>query len=302
MVTMGSVLLHGCTSMIPEISEADLPPLDFPERQEVLAIMPITRQAVIQMARRYASHRWTPTDKNLWHGYDPQGIRVDTPNHDFTAPGMRPGWWQVGQENQGIPYKWGGYSSLAEFDDGLSAGFAAGDILTPEKRQMLERNLPTISGAAVGIDSSGFVSRCLGLPREYSTREFPDICEALSSYEALKPGDLLNLKGVHVILFEQYADPKHKTLLAYEAGAPPSWKVLYNQLPLEHLKRLGYKPLRYRGILDLADDAEKLGIRQFAPELPVNPPVPAAEDTPAIESQPKPETQTSSELGDSSSV
>ncbi len=281
----GVLFLQSCT-IVPDISEADLPSLNAPLEEAAPLIKPITRQAVIQTARRYASHRWTPTDKNLWHGYDPQGIRVDTPNNGFTAPGVRPGWWNVGQENQGMPYKWGGYSSLAEFDAGLAAGFAAGDILTPEKRMMLDQDLPTISGAAVGIDASGFVSRCLGLPREYSTRELPDICELLPNYDALKAGDLLNLKGVHVILFEQFADRKHKALLGYEAGAPPSWKVLYNQLPLGHLKRLGYKPLRYQGIIDQADDAAKLGLREFAPEPPASPaqtPPPAASSTTPVE-------------------
>ena len=113
------------------------------------------------------------------------------------------------------------------------------------------------------------------------------ICQALPNYDALKAGDLLNLKGVHVILFEQFADRKRKALLAYEAGAPPSWKVLYNQLPLGHLKRLGYKPLRYQGIVDQPDDAAKLGLRVFEMEEVAKPESPAPEPE-AVPAPPSP--------------
>ena len=140
---------------------------------------------------------------------------------------------------------------------------------------MLAQGLPAVSAAAVGIDASGFVSRCLGLKRNYSTSELPELCDILGSFEDLKPGDLINLRGVHVILFEQFADDRHKAVLGYEAGSPPSWKVLYDHLPVSHLQRLGYKPLRFRYITESPDDAKALGLREALPSPKAIVPTPA---------------------------
>ncbi len=258
------LLVPGC--QVPTIPEEYLPVIDGPLDAEPgeSALLAVSRQDVIRAARRYASHRWTPTQENVWHGFDAQGIRVDTPDAGFVRPKIRPGWWEVGVEAQGIPYQWGGFSTLEEFDLGIAAGLAAGDLLTPEKRAAAEEGLPTVSRSAVGIGASGFVSRCWGLPRVFATGEFPELCEALDSYEALRAGDILNLRNVHLILFEQFADAEGKALLGYECGAPPIWKVVYNHLPVSHLQRLGYRPLRYRGIVSADDDAEVLGLRALA--------------------------------------
>ncbi len=260
-------LLVSC--QVPEIPEEYLPVIEGPVGEPAAPVYhPISRQEVIQTARRYASHRWTPTEANVWHRLDDEGIRVDTPDISFIEPGIRRGWWQSDVPNQGVPYQWGGFSTIEEFDQGIAQGLAAGDTLTPTKRMMLHQGMPTVSRSAVGIGASGFVSRCLGLSRDHSTRELAELCEPLDSYEELRPGDLLNLRAVHVILFEQFADDGHKALLGYEAGAPPSWKVLYDHLPVSHLKRLGYKPLRYRQIQGAPDDAAVLGLRQSEVSMP----------------------------------
>ncbi|MGY8687628.1 MAG: hypothetical protein ACKVHP_07835 [Verrucomicrobiales bacterium] len=262
------MILSSC--QVPHIPEEELPSLmgDFEEISMAPVIQPISRQEVIKIARRYASHRWKATNRNIWHGYDPENIRVDTPDAAFKEPSIRPGWWKVGEQNQGIAYQWGGFSTISEFDSGIINGLAAGDILTAEKREMLAQGLPSVSRAAVGIDASGFVSRCLGLDRNHSTRELPELCDTLASFDELKPGDLINLRGVHVILFEQFANERNKAVLVYEAGAPPSWKVVYDHLPVSHLKRLGYKPLRFRHITESPDYARALGLRSAIPPPP----------------------------------
>ena len=267
----------GVSCQVPHIPDEELPVISGGWDEEPAAaeqtLPRVSRQEAIRTARRYASHRWTPTKANVWHGYDEQGVRVDTPDESFKVRGLRPGWWRVGEENQGVPYQWGGFSSLAEFDQGVANGYAAGDILTMEKRVLMSQGASAISEAAVGIDASGFISRCWKLNRNYSTRELPNICVQLPSYDELKPGDVLNLKGVHVILFEQFADVRKKGLLGYEAGAPPSWKVLYDQLPVSHLKRLGYQPLRLRHITGSPDDAKVLGLNAAQPPVIQRPPV-----------------------------
>ncbi len=266
------VFLTAC--QVPHIPEEHLPDLN--GASVTTAPQPVyetvTRQEAIRMARRYAGHRWKPTAANVWHGVDPDGVRVDTPDASFKARGIRPGWWVPGQVNQGVPYQWGGFSSIEEFDAGLRKGMAAGDLLSDDKQAMIELNLPNVSPFAVGIGASGLISRCWKLPRYHSTQELAALCETLPSYDDLLPGDILNLPGTHVILVEQFADERRRAILAYEAGSPPSWKVVYNHMPISHLKRLGYQPQRFRYIEGSPDDAEVLGLRRAQPEPAVTPP------------------------------
>lgn len=207
----------------------------------------VTRSEALMIAGAYWRHQWHPTTANVLHGADADGIPVQTPDSTFRAPGIRPGWWRPGAWNTGVPYQWGGFASLEEFDRGLRQGLAAGDVYTQEKRALLES---AVSAHAVGIDCSGLVSRCWKLSRPYSTRELPSICETLSDYRDLLPGDILNVHNDHVLLFAGWADPGRTKLIAFEAGSPPTWKVLRNTIAVEYLKGLGYQPLRYRGMID----------------------------------------------------
>jgi len=207
----------------------------------------VRRKETIALAEEYARFRWKPSAENVFHGLDRDGIRVDTPDIAFANPGGRPGWWKPGRTNMGVPYMWGGFNSLSEFQEGIASGLYAGDVYTREKRQQLER---AVSRHAVGIDCSGLISRCWGLERSYSTRELPDLCVPLASYEELKPGDILNSHNNHVLLFQAFADKDHKRLIAYEAGSPPTWKVLKDSISVPMLKYFGYKPWRYRNIRD----------------------------------------------------
>ena len=207
----------------------------------------VTRQEALQTAEYYRGFVWTPTPRNAFHGFDKKGIRVDTPDHDFHPADTRPGWWVPGATNVGMPYKWGGFDTLKSFTQGLSAGKYAGDIYTPAKRQALD---DAVSEAAVGIDCSGLISRCWKLDRSYSTRELPALCSPLSSYADLRPGDILNTTNQHVLLFKDWKDAAHQRLYAYETGAPPTWKVLLDDIPVGLLHSQNYLAYRYRHIRD----------------------------------------------------
>lgn len=207
----------------------------------------VTRAEAVQIADAYWRHRWFAREDNVRHGLDSAGVRVDTPDAAFRHPGIRDGWWRPGAWNTSVPYQWGGFSSLEEFDRGVRAGLAAGDVYTEEKRAALE---DAVSTQAVGIDCSGLISRCWKLSRSYSTRELPTLCEPLPEYAELRPGDILNLHNAHVLLFVGWGDAGKKTLICYEAGSPPTWKVLRNQIEVDYVKGLGYRPYRYRGIRD----------------------------------------------------
>ena len=207
----------------------------------------VTRREAVAIAESYRMFAWTPTTQNIFHGKDRDGVRVDTPDATFRRPGSRPGWWAPGGRNIGVPYQWGGFSSLAEFADGIRAGRPAGDIYTADKRARLEG---AVSREAVGIDCSGLISRCWKLDHAYSTRTLPKLCVELTSYEDLKPADIFNSDNNHVLLFAGWKDPAHARLFAYEAGSPPSWKVLLDDMPTELVRGRGYRAFRYRLIRD----------------------------------------------------
>ncbi len=206
----------------------------------------VTRSECLQTAKHYMRHRWTPTERNVRHGFDAKGIRIDTPDIRYQPPGAIAGWWQPGQENEGIPYQWGGFSTLAEFDQGVRDGKAAGDIYTQAKRDALD---DAVSQEAVGIDCSGLISRCWKLPRSYSTRELPKLCRSIA-WDDLKPGDILNTYNAHCLLFVDWDGPNHERLLACETGCPPTWKAVSHAIDVAWLKSLGYKAWRYRGMKD----------------------------------------------------
>ncbi len=208
----------------------------------------VSRAETVAIAEAYRAHRWHPTPRNVFHGFDARGIRVDTPDAGYVPPdGSRPGWWLPGEENEGVPYQWGGFDTPAMFDRKVRAGFAAGDIYSRDKRANLD---DAVSARACGIDCSGFISRCWRLDRSYSTRELTGLCDELASFADLRTGDLLNKSNVHALLFVKFLDAEKTQFLAYETGSPPSWKVMAHPIAVSFVQNLGYLPCRYRGIRD----------------------------------------------------
>lgn len=198
----------------------------------------------LQIARSYLNHRWMPSVANVKHGPDRLGVQVDTPDIGYHPEGAVPGWWTPGAEATGIPYQWGGFVTLTQFDAGVEAGKAAGDVYTEAKRAALD---DAVSSEAVGIDCSGFISRCWKLPRSFSTRELPKLCVEIG-WEELQPGDILNTHNAHAILIEGWQGRGRDKLMVYETGRPPTWKVLHHALSVPWLKAQGYQPYRYRGM------------------------------------------------------
>ena len=213
-----------------------LPPLPSPSR--------LTRSECMGIAESYRAHRWKPTEANVKHGPDTKGIQVDSPDIGYNPSGAVPGWWKAGEECEGIPYQWGGFCTLKEFDAGISEGKAGGDVYTTEKRRLLD---DAVSDEAVGIDCSGFISKCWKLPRSYSTRELHLVSHEIS-YDDLQPGDILNTPNAHCVLFSGWNDGTRIRMNVYETGCPPTWKVVSHPLETAWMKVLGFKCLRYNGI------------------------------------------------------
>ncbi len=94
-----------------------------------------------------------------------------------------------------MPYDWGGWDSVSGYNGYMDPGTAqAGDI-----------NTAGVESCSKGVDCSGFVTRVWQLTSKYSTSTLPKISMRLASTADLKPGDILNDAGSHVVLFSGLA-------------------------------------------------------------------------------------------------
>lgn len=206
----------------------------------------VTREEAIRIARTYQQLQWTPTERNLLHGQDADGILVHTPDAGLSQHGHKGGWWKTHQPMTGVPYQWGGFDTPSQFLKSVKDGKAAGDIATNGKRRLDDA---ATSRHACGIDCSGFISRCWRLKRPYSTDELHLICTPLNSVQELKSGDIM-LNDGHVLMFFKWDPNRLNHLIAYESTPNPTWRVNIGSIPLEMLEDGGYRPWRYKNIRD----------------------------------------------------
>ena len=205
----------------------------------------LTRGEALKIAESYVQHRWTAAAKNVRHGRDSAGIEIHTPDRASGRGNPASDCWLLDAENTGVAYKWGGFDTPGAFAAGVRAGQAAGDVYTLEKRR---RGGAAVSGEAVGIDCSGFVSRCWRLGKRQSTATLPGICRPLAAATELRPADVMNTAHGHVLLFAKWLDAGKQRALFYEAA--PFSKTRATERTLADLVAAGYQPLRYRGIVD----------------------------------------------------
>ncbi|MGC9364344.1 MAG: T9SS type A sorting domain-containing protein [Fidelibacterota bacterium] len=204
----------------------------------------VTRSEALAIAETYVVHGWTATAANITNGLitDPDGVELWTPE-----------WVQLGT-NYKVPYKWGGFNTIPQFDQGLSDGKSAGDRATSG-----------VSSYAVGVDCSGFVSRCWKLTSHYSTRSMDvdvswdnvdgPITTLLDSWDIIKPGDAIHKHG-HVIL--AVSNLGDGSILAVEAaGSKTDWRVNYTN----------------RTYSEIADYSPREYINMIGPYIPMAQPV-----------------------------
>lgn len=239
----------GTRSVTPSTTNATAASLIYSDSREGSAI---TRQEVLQIADAYARHEWQATVSNVFHGTDTSGVQIDTPDVKWWGRG---GWYFDGRTNVGVAYCWGGYSTLAEFEQGILAGRPAGyDFKVSDPKHFVP---PPESSLPVGVDCSGFVSRCWRLKEKRSTRDLIEDCRQLPNFDDLRPGDAINKRGFHVALFKEWLDTEHDKMRVFEAGDgqksdPPEYyeKVHENDYKRTWLSTNGFVPLRYRGIVE----------------------------------------------------
>lgn len=215
-------------------------PLNIPKHGSI-----VTREQVIATAYAYTQVTWKPEARHVRHGDDGAGIEVHTPDISLNRRGFANGWWEPGKEMKGMPYQWGGFDTPKGFLESLGKGEFAGDISTKSKRALGDNGT---SARSCGIDCSGFVSRCWRLNRPYSTKQLPEISTRLKTWLHLGAGDIL-LNDKHVLIFKSWSEDM-KSVLVYEAGPFPVWRVNAAEIPIRKLEVEGYHPRRYTGIRD----------------------------------------------------
>ena len=193
------------------------------------------RNNVVSCALAYANHIWTPTNQNIYHGYDTDGIFVNTPDFDYINSKYNCGWWLIDQVNKGIPYNWGGCSTIDEFNSGIAVGKMAGNV--PDTRDN------GTSKYCVGVDCSGLVTICWGLTKKMSTKSIPKIASPLDSMDLLLPSDVILLPGSHVMIFIDFADDK-KTCARIVDASRNTGRVLLRTVILSDLINIGYNGFR----------------------------------------------------------
>ena len=187
----------------------------------------VTPTEALAMADAYVSYSWDAVAENITGGpiTDPNGVTVETPS-----------WIQVGT-NYHAPYQWGGFYTLDGFNNGISNGKYAGDNATSCSVNYC------VSDYAVGVDCSGFVSRCWNLSSHYSTAMMDDdITIAYTNWNDLGPGDAIHKVGHVRMVILRNTDG---TYLTVEASAA-DWKVSYRTYNLSQLT--AYTPRYYVGM------------------------------------------------------
>ncbi|RKZ10414.1 hypothetical protein DRQ50_14455, partial [bacterium] len=188
----------------------------------------VTRAESVATGDSYVQHLWTATAANLTDGAitAPDGDLVETPD------------WIVIGLNQRVPYKWGGFDTLASFDSGIAAGMYAGDIHTAGP-----------SSYARGVDCSGYVSRCWNLSHQYTTRMMDDpaygpITLPYLSWDDIQPGDAIHKHGHVRMAVTSLLDGSF--LVLESAGSATNHGVGYSDYVPADLE--GYSPRYYIGM------------------------------------------------------
>lgn len=190
---------------------------------------------VIEKALRYANHEWYATEKNVMHGIGPDGRWIDTPDVTWQGEVLHCGWWKINQINRGVPYGWGNASTLEEFDAGIAEGKFAGNV--PEDKSRLG------SRESVGVDCSGLLTICWGLPKKIATRDIPDNAVKLDCLEEIRQGDIFAKVGSHVMFFKEFSDEKKEKVKIIDATRSTG-KVSEREVIVSDLFSEGYEIYR----------------------------------------------------------
>lgn len=190
---------------------------------------------VIEKALSYANYEWTASEANVLHGTDCDGRFVDTPDITWRGEVLDCGWWKVNEVNIGIPYGWGNASTLEEFEQGIKSGKFAGNVPEDTKRYG--------SHHTVGVDCSGLLTVCWGLPKKIATRDIPEYATVIEHLDDIEQGDVFAIPGSHVMLFKEFSNDAKSEVIIIDATRSTG-KVSVRTEKVALLFKNGYKIYR----------------------------------------------------------
>ena len=201
----------------------------------IAAVVPLTRQRVVDTAYAFEGLRWTVTPTA--YGREPDD--ACTGFNRVRRPGYLHG--KLGQEVRGIPYCWGCHGALGQIRAKIAGGVMAGNVCT--------RNAPRRD--VIGVDCSAFVSAAWGLATHFTTMAIPSITKRVENPFDLLPGDAFNKPGSHVMLFLRFTADRKAEVIEASPGAC-NGRVCRNIYPLASVLARGYAPVRFRGLANEA--------------------------------------------------
>ncbi|MEA3501075.1 MAG: hypothetical protein U9R41_08690, partial [Candidatus Marinimicrobia bacterium] len=197
----------------------------------------VTRADALATADSYIVCEWTGSSSNRTDGQETiNGIEVMTPSNNNDKGYGSAGWWIIGS-NTKVPYKWGGFTSLVTYESGVTSGKKAGDMITGSEVSWGDNYV-------IGVDCSGYVSRCWGQTSKYGTSTIHNISSELGSWNDMKPADAANKAGHIRLNVERNSDGRF--LMAEAAGS--GWACRYAIFSTSALS--SYSPIRYDNIID----------------------------------------------------
>lgn len=179
----------------------------------IAAATAIPRDEVLDNAARYATHVWRSSAANQYAECSDDDYESDYPPGEYV----------------GLPYDWGGYVTLDEFDDQIDDGYGAGS-----------HSWHGVLSCTTGVDCSGYVSM-LWETDHYATSTFDDGPTHEIGWGELTRADAVNDPGSHVVLFAHESDAGWPVY--YEAAGGPSKVRLNTTGGWGYLD--GYQPIRY---------------------------------------------------------
>lgn len=176
----------------------------------------VPREDALDIAAQYATHVWSMTSANTTASCDSDYVS------DY-APGTY----------TGLPYDWGGYMTLSEYDDQISQGYGAGGHSSQGSLW-----------CTAGVDCSGFVSKTWETGH-YATSTFYEVTTDIS-WDTIERADAVNDAGSHVVLFTHIGEDGWPVFWEASGGAD---KVHINNTGgWSYLD--GYQPIRFDDIED----------------------------------------------------
>jgi len=191
-------------------------------------LIAITRSEVIQEAKEHAEVIWFCEDRHV----------APVPEcPDWTSD------YEAGNTYMGEAYEWGGWDTPELFISNLNQGLRPGAHSDNDCQQWGDPSWAT------GEDCSGLVSRAWDLPYKHSTSMLPGISDTIP-YDSLKPGDVLDKPGSHVVIFYAWVDSAHTQLLVYQATdrRPDPCLTALDLRYRSYYSSRGYMALRYKNI------------------------------------------------------